>query len=117
MTAAVPTKRQHTPNSLPSGQGVVGWFSPIMQTSVGAKFVVALTGLGLTGFVIMHLLGNLQIFMGQEKINNYAKFLKDLGAAPLGRAHWSIGAARLAHGFVDPLEPTSTPGTPYPLCP
>ena len=79
MTAAVPTKRQHKPNSLPSGQGALAWFSPILQTSVGAKFLVALTGIGLTGFVIMHMLGNLQIFMGQDKLNNYAKFLKDLG--------------------------------------
>jgi succinate dehydrogenase / fumarate reductase, cytochrome b subunit len=79
MTAAVPTKRQHKTNSPPFGQGVVAWFSPIFQTSVGGKVVIALTGLGLTGFVIMHMLGNLQIFMGQDKINTYAKFLKDLG--------------------------------------
>ena len=41
--------------------------------------VVAITGLGLTLFVILHMVGNLQIFMGQAKINHYARFLKDLG--------------------------------------
>ena len=79
MTSLVPTKRQHKANSLPSGKGAVAWFLPIFQTSVGAKFLIALTGLGLTGFVISHMVGNLQIFAGQEKINNYAKFLKDMG--------------------------------------
>lgn len=79
MTSAVPTKRQQKPNSLPSGKGAVAWYFAIFQSSVGSKFLVALTGLGLTGFVIAHMLGNLQIFMGQTKINLYAKFLKDLG--------------------------------------
>lgn len=41
---------------------------------------MALTGLVLLGFVIGHLIGNLQIFSGPEKINVYAEFLKSLGA-------------------------------------
>ena len=51
----------------------------MVQTSVGSKFLVALTGLGLTGFVIAHMLGNLQIFAGPEKLNYYARYLKDVG--------------------------------------
>src|SRR5438309_10930226 len=79
MTSAVPTKRQQKTNSLPSGTGTVAWLLPIFRTSVGAKYLVAITGVGLTGFVIAHMMGNLQIFMGQEKLNLYAKFLKDTG--------------------------------------
>jgi succinate dehydrogenase / fumarate reductase, cytochrome b subunit len=79
MTSAAPTKRQQTPNSLPSGKGAAAWYYAIFQSSVGSKFLVALTGIGLTGFVIAHMLGNLQIFAGADKINRYAKFLKDLG--------------------------------------
>jgi succinate dehydrogenase / fumarate reductase cytochrome b subunit len=41
---------------------------------------MALTGLGLVGFVIAHMLGNLQVFMGREKLNHYAQSLQDLGA-------------------------------------
>jgi succinate dehydrogenase / fumarate reductase cytochrome b subunit len=78
MTAAAPTKRQHRPNNLPAEKRPTGAW-PIVRSSVGAKFLVALTGICLTGFVIVHMLGNLQIFEGQAKINNYAKFLKDLG--------------------------------------
>ena len=48
------------------------------QTSVGNKVVVALTGLGLVGFVVFHMLGNLQIFEGQSALNTYAAFLRDM---------------------------------------
>lgn len=48
------------------------------QTSLGSKLVVALTGLGLAGFVVFHMLGNLQIFEGPEALNGYAAFLRDM---------------------------------------
>jgi succinate dehydrogenase / fumarate reductase cytochrome b subunit len=40
---------------------------------------MALTGLALLGFVIAHMLGNLQVFAGRDKLNAYAKTLQDLG--------------------------------------
>jgi succinate dehydrogenase / fumarate reductase cytochrome b subunit len=40
---------------------------------------MALTGLGLIGFVIVHMLGNLQVFAGREILNSYAHRLRDLG--------------------------------------
>jgi succinate dehydrogenase / fumarate reductase cytochrome b subunit len=51
-----------------------------MVSTIGGKVVMALTGLGLLGFVFFHMLGNLQIFLGQDAVNKYAKFLKDQGA-------------------------------------
>ncbi|MDB6136159.1 MAG: succinate:quinone oxidoreductase [Verrucomicrobiales bacterium] len=60
--------------------------SPIVQSlcrfyhsSIGKKIIVAVTGLGLMGFILGHLLGNLQIFLGPDTINTYAKKLHDLG--------------------------------------
>jgi succinate dehydrogenase / fumarate reductase, cytochrome b subunit len=50
-----------------------------LQTSVGKKSIVAITGALLLGFVVAHMLGNLQIFLGAENINSYAKTLQDLG--------------------------------------
>ena len=41
--------------------------------------IVALTGVILILFVIGHLLGNLQIFLGPAWINGYAEHLRDLG--------------------------------------
>jgi succinate dehydrogenase / fumarate reductase cytochrome b subunit len=45
-------------------------------SSLGKKFLMAITGAGLFLFVIGHLLGNLQIFLGPEAINRYGHFLQ-----------------------------------------
>ena len=47
------------------------------HSSVGKKVVMGLTGLILVGFVIGHMVGNLQIFMGQERYNAYARLLQE----------------------------------------
>jgi succinate dehydrogenase cytochrome b subunit len=49
------------------------------RSSVGKKFVVAITGVILIVFVLGHLLGNLQIFLGPDWINSYAEHLRELG--------------------------------------
>src|SRR5258708_30062078 len=49
------------------------------QSSIGKKWVVALTGLVLVGFVVGHLIGNLQIFLPADYINTYAQKLQALG--------------------------------------
>lgn len=48
----------------------------LFRSSIGLKIIMALTGAGLLGFVVVHMLGNLQIFLGQDAINNYASKLK-----------------------------------------
>jgi succinate dehydrogenase / fumarate reductase cytochrome b subunit len=82
MSSAVPTKRAYATNTLPSRKGVLDWLKPFATTSVGMKATTAVTGFLLTGFVIVHLIGNLQVlplFGGREAVNSYAKSLKDLG--------------------------------------
>ncbi|MGZ4967693.1 MAG: succinate dehydrogenase cytochrome b subunit [Chthoniobacterales bacterium] len=49
------------------------------RTSIGKKFIVAVTGIILMLFIIGHLLGNLQIFLGPDWINSYAEHLRALG--------------------------------------
>ena len=49
------------------------------RSSVGKKMIVAVTGIILILFVIGHLLGNLQIFLGPDWINGYSQHLRDLG--------------------------------------
>ena len=56
-----------------------GFISEFCHTSVGRKMIVAVTGVILILFVIGHLLGNLQIFLGPDLINGYAQHLRDLG--------------------------------------
>ncbi len=45
------------------------------QAAIGKKIVMAVTGFILFGYVVAHLLGNLQIYLGAEQINAYARFL------------------------------------------
>jgi succinate dehydrogenase / fumarate reductase cytochrome b subunit len=45
-------------------------------SSIGKKVVMAATGLVLYGFVIGHMIGNLQIYLGPKAINDYAEFLQ-----------------------------------------
>jgi succinate dehydrogenase / fumarate reductase cytochrome b subunit len=53
----------------------------LLDSSVGAKVLVALTGLGLVTFVVFHMIGNLKVFDGRDSLNAYAHFLKHgLGA-------------------------------------
>lgn len=48
------------------------------DTTIGKKAVMAVTGIILFGFVIGHLLGNLQVFLGREKLNHYAELLHSM---------------------------------------
>jgi succinate dehydrogenase / fumarate reductase cytochrome b subunit len=63
------------------------------QSSIGKKWIVALTGLVLVAYVLGHLAGNLQIFLPDNgsHINAYGAFLHSLG--PL---LWAIRAFLLA---------------------
>ena len=56
----------------------------VLDSSVGAKVIVGLTGAGLVGFTIFHTIGNLKLLPGgpesRDALNAYAHFLKhDLG--------------------------------------
>ena len=55
------------------------WLCDFWRSSIGGKVTMAVTGLLLFGFVVAHLLGNLQLLKGPEAINSYAKMLHDLG--------------------------------------
>ena len=48
----------------------------VWQSSLGKKYIMAVTGAALFAFVIGHLIGNLQVFGPPEMINGYAHFLK-----------------------------------------
>src|SRR4029078_2441455 len=50
-----------------------------LRSSLGLKIVMAVTGLVLFGFVIGHMIGNLQVYLGPEVFNGYAESLRALG--------------------------------------
>jgi succinate dehydrogenase / fumarate reductase, cytochrome b subunit len=48
----------------------------VFTSSLGRKYIMGITGFGMVAFVIFHMLGNLQIFIGSDTLNAYAKLLK-----------------------------------------
>jgi len=53
------------------------WLIDFMTSSIGKKLVMSLTGLFLVSFLVIHLLGNLQLLVPDDgvKFNTYAKFM------------------------------------------
>lgn len=48
----------------------------LVGSTIGKKAIMAITGIILIGFVLGHMIGNLQLFGGPEKLNAYAKLLR-----------------------------------------
>jgi succinate dehydrogenase / fumarate reductase cytochrome b subunit len=53
--------------------------STLLNSPIGKKLITGITGLGLTFFVLMHMVGNLSMFSGDDAYNEYAHFLASLG--------------------------------------
>ena len=47
-----------------------------ISSTLGKKVLMAVTGIILFGFVVGHMLGNLQIYLGAERLNHYAELLQ-----------------------------------------
>ncbi|MEH1166178.1 succinate dehydrogenase cytochrome b subunit [Micromonospora sp. CPCC 205539] len=66
--------------------------SPI-RSSVGLKAVMAVTGILVVLFLIVHMLGNLKIFTGETSFDHYAHWLRDIGT-PLLPHTWYLWIQR-----------------------
>ncbi|PHI18710.1 succinate dehydrogenase [Lewinellaceae bacterium SD302] len=56
---------------------MVNWFSRFITSSIGQKIIMSLTGLFLITFLLVHLIGNLQLMSsdGGQSFNEYAYFM------------------------------------------
>ena len=59
----------------------------LWRSDVGKKYVMAITGILLMGFVFFHMLGNLKMYLGPLDFNHYAEWL---------RSCWSVPAPHVA---------------------
>ena len=64
---------------------MLSWVGRFLSTSIGKKVAMALTGLGLIGFLIGHLAGNLTLYADDtgEAFNGYAETLESNPALPI----------------------------------
>ncbi|GMU95081.1 succinate dehydrogenase cytochrome b subunit [Ignavibacterium album] len=53
----------------------MGWFNTFINSSLGKKFIMALTGSFLIIFLIIHLIGNITLYFGPDAFNGYVKTL------------------------------------------
>jgi succinate dehydrogenase / fumarate reductase cytochrome b subunit len=65
-------------------------------STIGQKVVMAVTGLILFGFVLGHMAGNLQVYAGPTKLDDYGALLRKMPAALWGARLLLLGSA-LAH--------------------
>lgn len=87
----------------------------ITQHSIGKKILMAVTGFIAFGYVIGHMLGNLQIFISRDQINTYAELLH-ASPALLWVVRLVLGSAFILHiylGIVLKLENYAARPVPY----
>lgn len=66
----------------------------LYSSAIGKKAVMAVTGVLLLGFVLVHMLGNLKIYFGAETLQHYADWLRVVGA-PLLMKGWALWIFRI----------------------
>lgn len=78
------------------------WISDVYRSQLGKKYVMAITGIMLFGFVVAHMLGNLKLFLGATPLNHYAEWLRDLGEPALPRTTvlWGMRLGLIAAFFL-----------------
>ena len=59
----------------------------LYRSSIGKKALMAVTGLIWIGYVVVHMYGNLKVFLGAEAFNRYAEGLRVLGEPLFGELH------------------------------
>jgi succinate dehydrogenase / fumarate reductase cytochrome b subunit len=62
----------------PRPSGRAPWPVAFYRSAVGKKWVMAISGLALIGFVFFHALGNLKVYFGADDFNHYGEWLRHL---------------------------------------
>lgn len=76
----------------------MSWFLNLYRSAVGKKAIMAATGVVLFGYVLLHMLGNLKLYQGPEKLNRYAEWLREVGSPLLPHSGllWIVRVVLLA---------------------
>ena len=56
------------------------WLLELYGSAVGKKYAMALSGIVLMAYVLLHMIGNLKLYFGQEAMDEYAEWLRVFGA-------------------------------------
>ena len=75
----LPMHGRTVPQPRPTAHFIVEFY----RSAIGKKWVMAISGIILLGYVLAHMVGNLKVFLGEEDINLYAEWLRELGEPAL----------------------------------
>jgi succinate dehydrogenase / fumarate reductase cytochrome b subunit len=95
---SVPGTRTGSRRALPRAPRNRNWLLDFYASGVGKKYVMAITGIILMGYVLAHMVGNLKLYLGPEAINTYGEWLRELGepAFPRTVLLWLMRTALIA---------------------
>ncbi len=68
------------------------WIGDLYRSAVGKKAVMAVTGVILFGWIFLHMIGNLKLYLGPEHMNEYGRWLRAVGtpAMPESGLLWIV---------------------------
>jgi succinate dehydrogenase / fumarate reductase cytochrome b subunit len=81
MVTKLGEKQQASPSA--GGKSATKWLMTLLSSSIGQKFVMGITGLLLCSFLVVHLAGNLLVYVGADSYNNYAHELHSMMLLPV----------------------------------
>ena len=67
-----------TATAVGRGRRPAPFFVGFYRSSIGKKWVMAVTGILIMGFVFAHMVGNLKMYLGPQEFNRYSEFLREL---------------------------------------
>lgn len=72
------------------------------RSAIGKKWVMAVSGIILLGYVLTHMVGNLKTYLGADDLDHYGEWLRDLGepAFPRTVLLWSMRTVLIAAFFL-----------------
>ena len=74
------------------------WIGNFYRSAIGKKAVMAVTGVVLFGWIFLHMVGNLKLYLGPVHMNEYGRWLRAIGtpAMPETGALWASRLILLA---------------------
>jgi succinate dehydrogenase / fumarate reductase cytochrome b subunit len=92
------TRQIVRPAPLSAPRPRVSWPLDLYRSSVGKKYAMALSGIVLMAYVLLHMIGNLKLYLGAESLNTYGEWLRTVGepALPRDTVLWITRAVLLA---------------------
>jgi succinate dehydrogenase / fumarate reductase cytochrome b subunit len=76
--ASTPSKTVQTKTVQPKPKRRAPWPIEFYRSAIGKKWVMAVSGIVLLGFVFAHMVGNLKLYLGKQEIDLYGEALRDM---------------------------------------